>query len=216
MMGKKADWELDLEEILPEYESRNFFVRSLFWKRLKIAENMLLSRKKRSSNINIVDIGTGPAILQRSISGKYPRALVCGIDYNFSIKQIKDRGALNLMIGDARSLPFTDSSFDAIFLLDVLEHIPNLKPVLEEIDRVLRPGGLVIISVPTETGIYKIGRLLLKGTTDEKDRPGGTHYHNAKRIVGLMKTKFVLRELRKIPLPLPFTLFNIACFSKKK
>lgn len=215
MAQKKADWALDLEEILPEYKSKNFFVRSLFWKRLKIAEDMLLSRKKRSSKINILDVGTGPAILQKALMKKYPKSLVCGIDYNLNVKNIPGRKNLNLVIGDARYLPFSESCFDAIFMLDVLEHIPNLKPVFSELYRVLKPGGIIIISVPTETGIYKLGRLILKGTIDEKDRPGGTHYHTAKKLVRLMKRHFELEDIRKIPLPWPFTLFNIACFGKK-
>jgi ubiquinone/menaquinone biosynthesis C-methylase UbiE len=215
-MRRKADWELDLDEILPEYESKNFFVRSLFWKRLNIAENMLLSRRKTLSTMNIVDLGTGPAILQRRLMRRFPKSMVCGVDYNFSIKKIKGRKALNLLIGDARFLSFKKNSLDAVFMLDVLEHIPDLKAVLAELDRVLKDDGLVIISVPTETAVYKLGRLLLKGTTDQIDRPGGKHYHEAKKIIGLMKQRFSLIELKRIPLPWPFTLFNIACFGKRK
>jgi ubiquinone/menaquinone biosynthesis C-methylase UbiE len=213
---KKADWELDLEEILPEYESKNFFVRKLFWSRLRIAEEMLRKRKKLSEKPSILDIGTGPAFLIRSLRKKYRDSIICGTDYNLNILKIKNRKDLDLIICDARNLSISDNSFDAIFLLDVLEHIPDLMKTMKELDRILKAKGVIIVSLPTETGIYKLGRLLLKGTTDQMDRPGGTHYHHANKVINVMKKYFVLDELRRIPLPWPFELFNIACFRKKK
>lgn len=49
---------------------------------------------------------------------------------------------------DAALLPFSDTSFDAVFIFDVLEHIEGDDAVLEEIRRVLRPGGTLLITVP--------------------------------------------------------------------
>ena len=48
----------------------------------------------------------------------------------------------------AESLPFEDESFDAILFLDVLEHVVDQKAVISEIQRVLKPGGTLILSVP--------------------------------------------------------------------
>ena len=49
---------------------------------------------------------------------------------------------------DAALLPFSDTSFDAVFIFDVLEHIEGDDAVIEEIRRVLRPGGALLITVP--------------------------------------------------------------------
>lgn len=49
---------------------------------------------------------------------------------------------------DATCLPFADSSFDKIICSEVLEHIDNYRGVLQEIHRVLKPGGLLGVSVP--------------------------------------------------------------------
>jgi SAM-dependent methyltransferase len=46
------------------------------------------------------------------------------------------------------ALPFPDSAFDAVICSEVLEHIPQLSRVLNEINRVLRPGGHLVVSVP--------------------------------------------------------------------
>jgi SAM-dependent methyltransferase len=48
--------------------------------------------------------------------------------------------------GAATSLPFSDGEFDAIWTVAVLEHIPNPERALSEMRRVLRPGGLLLLS----------------------------------------------------------------------
>lgn len=50
--------------------------------------------------------------------------------------------------GDAHSLPFLDESVDIVWLCAVLEHIQNPFEVMDEVYRVLKPGGLVLITVP--------------------------------------------------------------------
>lgn len=60
-----------------------------------------------------------------------------------------DRGqAYGLAVGDALNLPFADASFDRIVCSEVLEHIPDHKAAVSEIIRVLKPGGVLAISVP--------------------------------------------------------------------
>ena len=45
-------------------------------------------------------------------------------------------------------IPFPDASFDLVFCIEVLEHVPNPFGALTEIHRVLRPGGVLALSVP--------------------------------------------------------------------
>lgn len=49
---------------------------------------------------------------------------------------------------DATALPFKDGAFDAVFMFDVLEHIEADAKVLEELHRVLRPTGKLLVTVP--------------------------------------------------------------------
>lgn len=51
--------------------------------------------------------------------------------------------------GDGEALPFRDGVMDGIILTEVLEHIPDDEKVLRELTRVLKPGGRVILSVPS-------------------------------------------------------------------
>lgn len=53
-----------------------------------------------------------------------------------------------LVRGDAQRLPLADDSFDAVLMTEVLEHIPDDAAALSEVLRVLRPGGVLALSVP--------------------------------------------------------------------
>jgi len=51
---------------------------------------------------------------------------------------------------DITKIQYPDNSFDAILCHHVLEHIPDYRKALEELFRVLKPGGWAIIQVPIE------------------------------------------------------------------
>jgi SAM-dependent methyltransferase len=58
-------------------------------------------------------------------------------------------GATALAVrGDAYALPFADDSFDRIIAAEVLEHLPEDTRAIAELQRVLRPGGLIAVTVP--------------------------------------------------------------------
>lgn len=48
----------------------------------------------------------------------------------------------------SEGIPFPDGTFDAVFCIEVLEHVPNPFGAMGEINRVLRPGGVFLVSVP--------------------------------------------------------------------
>jgi SAM-dependent methyltransferase len=50
--------------------------------------------------------------------------------------------------GDARTIPFADQSFDGVLCSQVLEHVDRPETVVREMERVLKPGGMGLISVP--------------------------------------------------------------------
>jgi SAM-dependent methyltransferase len=51
--------------------------------------------------------------------------------------------------GDGTGLPFPEASFDRIVCSEVLEHIPDLDAAIAELHRVLKPGGIMAVTVPT-------------------------------------------------------------------
>ncbi|MEO8897125.1 MAG: class I SAM-dependent methyltransferase [Candidatus Dormibacter sp.] len=57
-------------------------------------------------------------------------------------------GCLDTVVADARRLPFADAAFDVVIAAEVLEHIADDCSAIAELSRVLRPGGLLAVTVP--------------------------------------------------------------------
>jgi SAM-dependent methyltransferase len=58
------------------------------------------------------------------------------------------RHGLLAAVGDVRALPFRDASFDAIYSMGTIEHFEETERAVEEMARVLKPGGRAIVGVP--------------------------------------------------------------------
>jgi SAM-dependent methyltransferase len=56
--------------------------------------------------------------------------------------------SIRTVVGDATRLPFADGSFDTVIAAEVLEHIPSDQNAMNEIARILRPGGMAAVTVP--------------------------------------------------------------------
>ena len=78
---------------------------------------------------------------------------------------------------DVTALPFGDASLDVVASLDVLEHVPDYATALREFARVLRPGGVLLLSVPYvpgNTGIETLARREADGSITHLQPP---EYH---------------------------------------
>jgi len=58
------------------------------------------------------------------------------------------RHCLQSAVGDVRDMPFRDASFDAIYSMGTIEHFHETERAVEEMARVLKPGGCAIVGVP--------------------------------------------------------------------
>lgn len=59
------------------------------------------------------------------------------------------------VIYDGKTIPFGDNSFDSIFSSEVFEHVFNLEEILIELFRVLKPGGIILITCPFAIGEHE-------------------------------------------------------------
>ncbi|MFQ5729892.1 MAG: class I SAM-dependent methyltransferase [Waddliaceae bacterium] len=73
---------------------------------------------------------------------------VRGVDYTpgmlkYAMGSVADNPKVDLMIGDVRSLPFVDDTFDLVGCFKALPHVSNVESALRELVRVTRKGGTV-------------------------------------------------------------------------
>jgi len=102
----------------------------------------------------VLDIGSGTGAYLREFADQ--DALAVGLDISlgalqFSRNRAKEEGLLGKVdhvIGDARALPIRVAVFDLVLCSEVLEHIPEYLKVIEEISRVVRREGEIIVTVP--------------------------------------------------------------------
>ncbi len=65
-----------------------------------------------------------------------------------------DGSSMELIRADIRELPYVDNSFDVVYTMGTIEHIDEYRHAIEEIHRVLKPGGRAIIGVPFKYDIF--------------------------------------------------------------
>ncbi len=94
----------------------------------------------------LLDIGCGVGVL---LAAAAPRWQARGVEPSkWAVRHAREVFKLDVIEGSVDSARFPDGSFDAVTLLDVIEHLPDPTRVLTEIHRILRPGGAFYIYTP--------------------------------------------------------------------
>ena len=101
----------------------------------------------------LLDLATGSGVLAASLSRACPSMTVVGADFSLPmLRRAQASGRMRrLAVADAMRLPFGDGAFDAVTVGFGLRNMPSYRGALEEMRRVLRPGGHLLIldfSVP--------------------------------------------------------------------
>jgi SAM-dependent methyltransferase len=96
-----------------------------------------------AANQTVLDIGCFNKWAKQHLQ---PGCEYVGLDYYETASQWYH--SVPDVYGDALSLPLAPASFDAVILIDVLEHIKDSRRLLDQIHGVLKPGGKVIMSLP--------------------------------------------------------------------
>ena len=91
----------------------------------------------------VLDVGCGSS----RIIGALPRGSV-GVDILLRKLRYSRKFGRALVHGSAFSLPFADHSFPCVLCSQVIEHVPKESPILDELCRVLAPGGRLVLGTP--------------------------------------------------------------------
>ena len=121
------------------------------------------------SEDSLLDVGCGDGQHYAYILAQRVRQYT-GLDVSLEALKIAAKQGIqpNIWSGLGR-MPFKDNCFDVALCIEVLEHLYNPEQVVNEIHRILKPGGTAIVTVPN-IGYFRERLLLLKGTFN----PGGS------------------------------------------
>lgn len=141
------------EERANGYKKKNFIQA-----KYDFIDQMALFGKVDSVLLNgdskkILDVGCGIGGTSRYLAKKYTNSVVTGITLsNEQVKRAselaKDRGIsnVNFQVMDALAMTFPDNSFDIVWACESGEHMPDKKKYVEEMTRVLKPGGRIVVA----------------------------------------------------------------------
>lgn len=121
----------------------------MIWQREEVRALLALQTGDR-----VLDIGCGPGILAGEMADEVGLSGgIWGIDISETMLGLaeKRRAAKNmiaLQLGRAEELPFADHTFDAAVAVQVYEYVTDIDRALEELFRVLKPGGAPSFSIP--------------------------------------------------------------------
>lgn len=104
--------------------------------------------RPRREPLRVLDAGCGTGALLDRLKDRAEIELY-GLDFSGqALAYTRQRGHARLVQGDLTRLPFPDGTFDVVTALDVVEHVREDEQALREVNRVLRPDGVLLVSVP--------------------------------------------------------------------
>jgi SAM-dependent methyltransferase len=109
----------------------------------------IIARQGIGPDADVLDVGTSTGTNLRMLRELGFRNVV-GVDNSpDAIRFCAEKGLGSVRLGDVCALPFPDQSFDLILATDIIEHVDDDAAALKELRRVLRPAGMLLLSVPT-------------------------------------------------------------------
>ncbi len=129
-----------IEKRIKTYHSKRRYFEKRYRRQLK-------DIKKFKASGRLLDVGCniGMFLVEAAKVG----FLVTGVELNNACAEYAlNHTGLDVFSDDIEHIAFPAESFDVVTMYDVLEHIPDMERILAEINRILKPGGVLVIQSP--------------------------------------------------------------------
>ena len=150
----KQDSSEMLSPASPVYRSRKY---AMLNKPIEIDRHLERVRRylRPRWDDRVLEIGCSRGFLTQRVRDELAPATI-GVDLN--PEAIANACVDGLSVMDAQALAYDDATFDKIYSFHCIEHIPDLHGALREMNRVLKPGGRILLVYPAEPirGLYVV------------------------------------------------------------
>jgi SAM-dependent methyltransferase len=144
------DYPIDLYDRLCRLEEGHFW----FQARNRIILRMLRSYLGNQIQPRLLEIGCGTGFVLQRLAAENRYQLIGLESHIAGLRHARSRlPSVEFVQADARELPY-NSELDAIGAFDVIEHVAKDEAVLASIHRALKPGGIVIVTVPQHRWLW--------------------------------------------------------------
>ncbi len=196
------------EMAIPSYLHPNPMMRWMAWRRVDVVARHfgeLCEGWPDTTGPVVMDFGCGTGVLFDEVSQYAQR--IYGVDLvPDAARLLVDQWNLTkvqVLTSDQAEEAIPEHSLDVIVAAEVLEHIDPLDSTLTFFQRCLKPGGRLLVSLPTESALYRLGRYVAGFR-------GHYHHHNAASIDNdIVSAGFSRDRVEKVPLPGPFAIYWI-------
>lgn len=155
----------------------------------------------------VVEIGCGHGHHLQYGGNNYKCYIGLDMEYNFLCTLRERFTGMRVVRGDAYMLPFRDRSVDCVLSVYCFEHLRRLPECLEEIRRVLKPNGELLVGLPAEGGfLYGLGRRMTskrymerKYGIDYDAIVHWEHWNTYNEVVDTLESQFHIRKRRFLP-----------------
>lgn len=140
------------------YQSLKVDPLQKYWHKRRFSE---IGKLIDSVDGEVLDVGSADGMFSKVILDKSRAKKLIGIEavkssVDWAKKHWRSVKNMEFRVGDAQKLPFESGRFDAVFCLEVLEHVETPKKVLQEFKRVMKKGGYGVFLVPSDSNLFKL------------------------------------------------------------
>lgn len=195
------------EMAIPSYLHKNPALRWMAWRRVEVMAGLIDQHTPKGGRV--LDYGCGTGVLFEAALGK--ATSVVGVDLVLAAAELwrakRGLAGVTLLSPEAAFADVEPGSVDVVVAAEVLEHIDEPTEVLAFFKRALRPGGKLLVSLPTENALYRFGRKLAGFSG---------HYHESNAAVvdkRIQAAGFALQSQSSIPLPGPMSIYFVGVYT---
>jgi SAM-dependent methyltransferase len=150
--GLHITWPAPAEEALPSYYPRSYYAEGRRFNSFveRLLDGLYSYRawhiEQRQAPGKVLDVGCGRGLLMAKLRQRGWETV--GTELTDDAAAHARSLGLDVHTGTLEEIGFRDAEFDMVILWHVLEHVPAPRAMLQEVSRILKPGGTLLVAVP--------------------------------------------------------------------